>query len=197
MNNKRKILNAQKGFTLIEVLVATVILAMISVFVVSSVLSVVRGSLKAELIKEVKQNGDIALDMITRSVQNSDTVTCSGSKITTDKTVNGDRTVTEFLPVYGTECHIGTKTTITYASGTVSTIPSSGYNAVTSNKISLGYNNLPIPDAAACTSNGLQVTCAADSKSLQISFTLLQKGDSTSVTDKTITNFQTIVNTRN
>lgn len=88
--------NAQ-GFTLVEILVSVVIVSMLSVFIVQTFFTTVRTSTKTEVLKEVKQNGDFAIDVMTRMIQNAQSiVSCSANQI---QIINPDRLSTVFSSV--------------------------------------------------------------------------------------------------
>ncbi|OGG10244.1 hypothetical protein A2154_04975 [Candidatus Gottesmanbacteria bacterium RBG_16_43_7] len=82
------------GFTLIEILVSVTILSIMAIFIVQSIISVIRANAKAELLREIKQNGDYAMDVLTRKIQNATGITCDSSSrltvVTTDE--NGHTT---------------------------------------------------------------------------------------------------------
>jgi prepilin-type N-terminal cleavage/methylation domain-containing protein len=68
-----KIIN-HKGFTLIEILVSLTIIAIIGVVIVQTFLTTVRANTKAEVMREIKQNGDIAMSVITKRILAANTV---------------------------------------------------------------------------------------------------------------------------
>ena len=78
-------MNVKSGFTLIEVLVSVGIIALVGIVLSQGFFSMVRTNVMTELIKDVKQNGDVALDVMTRMVRNASAVTtvCSDSGTTT------------------------------------------------------------------------------------------------------------------
>ncbi|OGD86188.1 hypothetical protein A2Z23_03165 [Candidatus Curtissbacteria bacterium RBG_16_39_7] len=62
-------LTSNQGFTLIELLVVIVIFAILGVVGTDLFSSVIRGTNKANVISEVKQNGQLAMDMIERNIR--------------------------------------------------------------------------------------------------------------------------------
>jgi prepilin-type N-terminal cleavage/methylation domain-containing protein len=64
------------GFTLIELLVAAAITALISIFLTQIFITTVHTNIKVEQMKEVKENGDYALDIMTRMIQNARNIAC-------------------------------------------------------------------------------------------------------------------------
>jgi len=71
----------KSGFTLIELIVVIAILVVISTISLNILITILRGSLKAEITKDVKQSGDYALNILTRMIRNAHSIesTCSGS----------------------------------------------------------------------------------------------------------------------
>jgi prepilin-type N-terminal cleavage/methylation domain-containing protein len=67
------------GFSLIEMLVVIGILALLSVFIVQSFISTIRTNTKAEIMRDLKQNGDYALSFFTRKIQNATSIDCSSA----------------------------------------------------------------------------------------------------------------------
>lgn len=68
----------KKGFSVIEMLVVTALLGIISTIVTQILVISVRSTLKAEIQKEVKQNGDYAMSEIERGVRNAVDVSVTG-----------------------------------------------------------------------------------------------------------------------
>lgn len=64
------------GFTLLETLVSVAIIAVVSAVLSQVFISTLRTNTKTEILKEVKQNGDLALETITRMIQNAQSITC-------------------------------------------------------------------------------------------------------------------------
>lgn len=76
---------SKQGFTLIEMLVATTVLALIAAVVTQVFSLTTKSNTKTEVLKEVKQNGDFALELLTRLIRNAQSVTspCSATGETT------------------------------------------------------------------------------------------------------------------
>lgn len=87
---------SQKGFTLIEALVAVLIIGILGFMITDLLSRTFRGSNKTQLIGVVKQNGQSALNTIDHAIRNSDAVVCPQNKVA-DKvlalTTNGKYTV--------------------------------------------------------------------------------------------------------
>lgn len=69
MNNKR-------GFTLVEVLVATGVIAVIGVVLVLIFTNTLRGNIKSQILSVVKQNGQAVLENIGVNTRGADNVVC-------------------------------------------------------------------------------------------------------------------------
>jgi len=68
-----------KGFTLMEVLVVSGIMALFALTVISVFLSTVRGGTKAQLLQVVHQDGDFALSRMAVMIRNGSDADCSGA----------------------------------------------------------------------------------------------------------------------
>ena len=68
-----------KGFTLIEMLVVSGIMALFALTVVSVFLSTVRGGSKAQLLQVVHRDGDFALARMAAMIRNGSEADCSGA----------------------------------------------------------------------------------------------------------------------
>ena len=71
----------QIGFTLMEIIVVIALLGVVGMMAVNIFFTSLRGSTKAETLKEIKQNGDFAISTMERMIRNAQEVTstCSGS----------------------------------------------------------------------------------------------------------------------
>lgn len=80
-----KNLKSQIGFTLIELLVVMAIIGIVVGVGLASLASTLRSTAKTNVFNQVKQNGDLALEILTRSVQSAQGVcTRDGSDSDTD-----------------------------------------------------------------------------------------------------------------
>ena len=75
---KKESAKCRHGFTLIEMLVVTGIMALFSLTVVGVFLATIRGGNKATLLQQVHQDGDFALEAMARSIRGARTVECVG-----------------------------------------------------------------------------------------------------------------------
>ena len=81
-----------RGYTLIEVITVTGIMALISLTLVGIFLATIRGGTKAQVVQQVHQNGDFALRSMSRLIRASDRVSSCGNTIAVEQ-VDGSDTV--------------------------------------------------------------------------------------------------------
>jgi len=86
------------GFTLIELLVVVVVMAVIGTTVAGLFFQTLKGSTKATVIKEVRQNGDYALSVMEKMVRNAREVVsdCNGAPAASLTIKNQDNNQTTF-----------------------------------------------------------------------------------------------------
>mgnify|MGYP001565296663 CR=1 FL=1 len=75
----------KKGFTLVEILVVIAVLSVVGVIITTIFIRNLRGSNKAQIISSIKQNGQIVLENMDKTVRNADNLVCISS--------NADNTV--------------------------------------------------------------------------------------------------------
>ena len=85
------------GFTLIEMIVVTAMIIIISTISVNLLFGILKGSLKAEIVKNTKQNGNYALSVMERMIRSAKEVACDTSTIVVT-TQDGSETSFIFLP---------------------------------------------------------------------------------------------------
>lgn len=122
----------KNGFTLIEVLTSVAVVAIISIVVVQSFVTIIRSNNKTEALKEVKQNGDYIVNLISRQVQNATEIdpvcdSALGNTLTVRK-VNPDGTV-EYDNTFSYDSGLGT----VYLTDNLDATPTPV--AITSNKV--------------------------------------------------------------
>ncbi|MCR4263834.1 MAG: prepilin-type N-terminal cleavage/methylation domain-containing protein [Candidatus Roizmanbacteria bacterium] len=125
MNNSKT--KSQLGLTLIEALIAIAIFAIFALLINSIFINVLRGATKQESLKEVKQNGDIALITMTNRIREAtDLGTCPASA-NTISIINKDGTTTQLglvsnriTAVTGTETEFLTNSFVRVTSLTIS-----------------------------------------------------------------------------
>lgn len=65
-----------KGFTLVEILVAIAIVAMVGMILALIFINTLRGSNKSQILSVIKQNGQAAMDTLDKTIRNADNVAC-------------------------------------------------------------------------------------------------------------------------
>lgn len=164
-----------KGFTLIEILISVGIIAIVGAVISQSFFSIVRSNVKNELVQSVKQNGDVALDIMTRMIRNAHSVTS-----TCDTTGTTSSSITILNPNGNTsrfECFLdGTVARIASVSATKTEF-------LTNRNVSLGQD---------CVS-ALTFVCtmqANQKAQVQITFSLGQVGTPVNQYEQTSATFQ-------
>jgi prepilin-type N-terminal cleavage/methylation domain-containing protein len=69
----------QQGFTLIEILVVIAIIGILTGITSDIFIQIIRGSNKANVVTEIKQNGDNILNQLERTIRNAEEITAVGS----------------------------------------------------------------------------------------------------------------------
>lgn len=67
------------GFSLVEVLIIVSLLAIVLLIGSDLFFTTLKGASKAEIVKEIKQNGNFALGIMERMIRNSRALDCSGT----------------------------------------------------------------------------------------------------------------------
>jgi len=174
----------KKGFTLLEILVAMGVLAILGTVIAQVFFTTTRTNTKVEISKDVKQNGDFAMEVMSRIVRNAASVTtvCSDTGTATDTITvdNLDGGITTF------ECVLD---------GDITRIASTSAGRtdyLTSSSLTLGGTD--------CTGATLQFVCMSPvdgPTTVAIAFTLAQKGTPVDQFEKASASFQTTVAIRN
>lgn len=81
-----------KGYTLIEVITVSGIMALFSLTLIGIFLATIRGGNKAQLVQRVHQSGDFALKSMARLIRASDEISSCGASITVEQ-ADGSSTV--------------------------------------------------------------------------------------------------------
>jgi len=180
----------EKGFTLLEMLIAISVVATVASLIVQVFFTTTHVNTKTEILKDVKQNGDVAVDVMTRMIRNSLAVTSTcdetGTKLTSLDIQNPDGDSTEFGCLYDATNKI---TRIASTSALTSTT-----QYLTSENVTLG--------GTSCidANNTLTFTCTSspnEADKITITFQLAQKGSSPSQFEQANMPFQTTVSSRN
>lgn len=68
-NFKFKILNSERGFTLVELLAVSVVMVVVSVIVTATITSSLRGTTKTNTVNDVRQNGNYAISQVSKMIE--------------------------------------------------------------------------------------------------------------------------------
>jgi len=174
----------QNGFTLLEMVVSLAIISIVSLVLSQVFILALRTNTKTEVLKDVKQNGEIAMETMVRMIQSAEQVTsaCSdtGATLSSLVIVNDDGGVTTL------GCSVdGTSTRISSTSA-------QGTSYLTSGNVTLGDSS--------CAGATLLFTCYGASgvpTSVTISFSLSQAGVGGQAFEQSNESFQTTATMRN
>ena len=165
-----KIEKFKKGFTLIEMLVVVAVFMLLGVLLVNSLFSILRSNTKAELMKEIRQSGSYALDVMSKMITTGEVVsTCpsSGSSIRIKNPDGGE--------------------TIFGCGGTPTSIASGSAQLTNTQQVKI----------SSC-SNIFQCEVVGEgARKVTINFILEQKGSSPRLEDQAQQTFQKVIMVRN
>ena len=173
----------QKGFSLIEMLVALSILSVVVLVLIQSFVTTTRGSVKTEISSDVKTSGDFALRMMENTIRSTTGIaSCTGSSTKTLTFDNPDGTSTTYA------CSYDAGNAISRIAGTTAGVL--GY--LTPVSVTLGGNS--------CAASTLAFICTSTPglpDVVQINFSLSQRGVPPDKFQQAKISFQTTVNVRN
>lgn len=174
----------QRGFTLLETLISIGIIAIVGLLIAQAFFSTTRTNTKTEKLKDVKQNGEYAMDIMNRIVRNSLEVATvcapTGTESDTLQVTNADGNTVTLGCLFD---------------GGVTRIASSGAAGtfyLTSNNVTLG--------GISCDTSTLSFFCTSspdEATSVTISYTISQKGTPTDSFEQASISFQSTVSPRN
>lgn len=174
-----------KGFTLLELLISVSAIALISVVLGQTFSTTLRTNTKTEILKEVKQNGDLVQETMVRMIQNAQSLSsgCDTTGVTSQS-----------ITIVNTD---GNSTTLVCMDDTsimrIASVSGSGIvEYLTSDSVTLG--------GATCGASSLLFVCKGGvgiPSSVTISFILSQPGTPVDQFETSSAIFQTSVTTRN
>jgi len=169
------------GFTLIELLVVVAILATVGIVSANMFFQTLKGSTKAELTKQVKQEGDYAISIMEKMIRNAKSVesNCLSTGVVGSSIMikNPDQEITTFeCTGSGDEAHIASSS----ATATVTRL--------TTNKVKVLSD---CGQFVKCTQSGPSPPV------VEVKFSLSQLGSPTRPEEQATVNFQTTVSLRN
>lgn len=170
----------EKGFTFMEILVAAGIIALISGVSAQVFLTASRNAVKSDLIRNIKQNGEYSLEIMSRMIQSAKSISaCTGAPSASFAIENADDGVTTF------GCALdGAVTRIASGSAT-------GTAFLTTAGLTLG--------GPSCAQSSLIFLCTPKAglpATVRIIFSLSQIGDPVKNFEKATIPFQTTVTMR-
>jgi Tfp pilus assembly protein PilW len=171
---------------MIEILVAVSIMGILSIMISQAFFTSVRSNTKTELMKEIKQNGDYAVEILSRKIQNAISIeTCNPHSL---KILNQDTSETTIKTAEDNGiCKIQMDTT--YPSPTPEV---AGY--LTSGNLTVAYTSPSTCDDAV---SFLCKPIGSSNRSVTIDFTLEQKGAAQNNYEKASLPYSTTVVLRN
>jgi len=161
----------QRGFTLIEMLVVTAVFMLLGVLLVSSLFSILKSNAKAELMKEMRQSGSYALDVMSKIIANGviTNIDCSAANSSiVVKNPNGGETTFE-------------------CKGDPAYIASNSAQLTSTQQIKI----------SSCSNVFQCETIGENVRKVTISFILIQQGSSPRPEDQAQQTFQKVMVTRN
>lgn len=176
--------NTQSGFTLLEMVVSIAIVAMMSVVLSQVFIVTLRTNTKTELLKDMKQTGELTLEAMVRLIQNAKSVTTpcdySGTTSQSITLVNQDNGETTL------ECVLDGAIT------RLASTSAQGVQYLTTPNVTMG--------GTSCGTSTLEFVCkggAGVSSSVTVSFQLAQSGVAAGVFEQSSETFQTTAGMRN
>lgn len=177
-----------KGFTLIEVLVAIAILSGVSIVLSQSFFSISRANTKSELVKDIKQSGDFSVRVMEQMIRsNAGVVSSCTTSGTTSKSIqitNPNGLQTTFGCVWDSANNISR---LASQSGSTTFY-------MTPINVTLGGSSC---NDAAMSLSFICTSYPSQPNSVKISFTLSQAGVPPDRFERASIPFQTTVNARN
>ena len=89
-------LNLNKGFTLIEMIVVIALLLLILMVSIELNNSIIKGSMKSEITKDLKQSGNYALSVMDRAIRNANGIESCTTNMTSISLSNNDGSVASY-----------------------------------------------------------------------------------------------------
>lgn len=172
------------GFTLIEIIITTSIIAILGMVITQVLSTTTRTNTKVGIMSDVKQNGDYALLMMERLIRSARQVTssCSEAGSTLDSVVleNTDGNTTTLTCAYD-----GSASRVASVSGIVTSY-------LTGTNVTLG--------GSSCSGSSLSFTCQGiqgGSQTISIAFSLSQGNASQFISEQSTIPFQSTIMVRN
>jgi prepilin-type N-terminal cleavage/methylation domain-containing protein len=171
------LLSGRRGYSLIELLVVIALIGLIGSITTQIFLVGLRAQAKSEILKEVKQNGDYAMNVMESMIRNAVNISdadCGNTPKTSITITNGDGLTTEFF------CNASTRTIASISAYT------STSQSLTNEKV-------------AVTACGFRIVCptpATSPKYVFTSFTLTQANGNAQSDQRSTMTFEHTVSLR-
>jgi prepilin-type N-terminal cleavage/methylation domain-containing protein len=183
----------RSGFTLIELIIVVGILSLMSLVIAQVFFTTMKTNTKTELMKDVKQNGEYAMDGLSRMIQNAAGIEGTCVDIAETQTPTDEITVIDH---FGTSILLKCVDIGTPSVARIASVSGGISEYLTSDSVSL------ISDSGdlTCTSSPLQFSCTSVGgipSSVGISFRLRQKNTAQSVEESADSEFRSTVTIRN
>ncbi|KKR03257.1 MAG: hypothetical protein UU25_C0001G0018 [Microgenomates group bacterium GW2011_GWB1_40_9] len=185
------------GFTLIELLVAAGVISFVSVIITQVLFSSIHLNTKTEVIKELKQTGEMTMGMISRLIQNATTITTTQCNLSSDD----PKQPVSSVEITGLDGGITTIECVDDAIAGVSRIASMSASRI--DPLYITNSNVTLIDnsgVSGCVNQPLQFTCVGVGgipSSLSVSFRLRQKNLAATSYESAMEIFQTTISVRN
>jgi len=163
----------KNGFTLIEMLVVTAVFMLLGGLLINSLFSILKSNTKAELMKEIRQSGSYALDVMSKMITNGEVVSVCPSLGSSIKIKNPDGEETTFF------CDDSDSTLVHIASGSAH---------LTSTQ------SIKVKD---CNGVFQCEVIGENARKVTINFVLKQQGSSPRAEDQAQQTFQRVIMVRN
>jgi type II secretory pathway pseudopilin PulG len=187
MRNYKK--HTTGGFTLLETLISIGVVGVIGILITQVFFVTTRTNTKTELLKDVKQNGDYVIGIMSRMIRNATRIesTCadSGTSSTTFSFTNPDGNITTLGCAYDNDSQV---TRVASTSATTN-IP----DYITSRNVTLGGTSCSDPTMT------LVFTCTSlpgQAPKVSINLKMSQRGTPADQFDRASVSFQTTVSPR-
>jgi prepilin-type N-terminal cleavage/methylation domain-containing protein len=181
------------GFTLIELLVAAVVISFLSVIITQVLFSSIHLNTKTEVLKELKQTGEMTMGTISRLIQNSAAIYADTCNVSTDD----PKQIVTSIQITGLDGGNTTLGCVDDANGITRIASTSGITSyLTSSNVTLINTN----GDSGCINQPLQFTCIGNGmvpNSISVSFRLRQKNLSATSYESAYETFQSTISVRN
>lgn len=177
---------SETGFTLLEIIISVTILATVSILITQVLFTTTHVNTKSGLVQDIKQNGDFALDVMSRLVRSATAITtaCPAGQTTPTLAIQtADNNTTTFTCVSDG------------VSARIASVSASGTYYLTGTGITVSDLG-----AATCDRSTLTFSCPSGvgvAGPVMIRFSLGQLGSDTNAYSTSRTSFETTVSLRN